>query len=41
LWPRLLELSPDPHVDLGDSLAGADADIFTEFARSRYIANLT
>jgi hypothetical protein len=38
---ELLELSPDPHADLGDSLAGTDADIFAEFARSRYVANFT
>jgi hypothetical protein len=29
---ELLELSPDPLTDFDDSLAGADADIFAEFA---------
>jgi hypothetical protein len=33
LVAELLDLSPNPLADFGDSLAGADADIFSEFAR--------
>src|SRR6516164_7024754 len=34
LVAELLELPPNPLADLGPSLAGADADMFAEFAHS-------